>query len=292
MEATGWTLLMLLSKVLIYLAGACVAGGLFALWMLRRHNRHRQWVRYLRAAALLGVFATMMHFLAQVGSFADEGIAGMWNQQIFMILLDSGVGEAALARVFGFALMVMAGTGLLSSRRWLFRCAWFLVFAGCAALLWSYTPVGHLSEKSWLGRDLLVLHLLGISLWLGSLYPLWCICGGDKGPDTQDSLRRFGQMAAVFVSMLLACGLCMAFMLLANPEALFATPYGRILLIKLMLVGGLLGLAASNLFWQVPRFQQPHVPQRLRRVITAEALLGLAALVATGVMTTYVGPSL
>lgn len=292
MEATGWTLLTLLSKVLIYIAGTCVVGGLFALWMLRLHNLHKHWLKCLRVASVLGMLATIMNFLIQIGSFADEGIAGIWDRQIATILIQTGVGDAALARLSGFMLIFVAGWRLHSSRLWITRCAYFFAFIGCVSLLWSYTPASHLSDKGWLARDLLAAHLLGISLWLGSLYPLWHICRAGNCQDVERSLRRFGQMAAVFVSTLLACGIYMALILLADTGHLFATPYGRVLLVKMLLVGAMLGLAAGNAFWLVPRFQQPQSPRRLRRVITAEALLGVSALIATGFMTTYTGPEL
>jgi copper transport protein len=55
--------------------------------------------------------------------------------------------------------------------------------------------------------------------------------------------------------LLTASGLWLAFVQLGRIEALWTTSYGQVLACKLGAVGALLGLAAGNRYWLVPRFQ-------------------------------------
>ena len=98
----------------------------------------------------------------------------------------------------------------------------------------------------------------------------------------------FGRWAIWIVPVLLIAGTIYAVMLVGSVEALVATPYGQVLMVKVGLVSGLLGLAALNKFRLAPalRDNQASALLRLRRSIDWE-LAGVAAvLLATSLMTT------
>ena len=88
--------------------------------------------------------------------------------------------------------------------------------------------------------------------------------------------------------MLVVAGLCYAALLLGSFDALFSTAYGQVLLVKMALVSGVLGLAAVNKFRLVPalRIGTARAAPRLRRSIEIE--IGIAGLIflATSLLTT------
>ncbi|OWJ69379.1 hypothetical protein CDV50_17850 [Haematobacter massiliensis] len=114
-------------------------------------------------------------------------------------------------------------------------------------------------------RPAVALHVLGAVLWLGTLVPLAAsLRAGELTP-----LRRFSAAAPVVVGLLVASGAALAAVQLGRAEALFTTAYGKVLLVKLALVLGMLGLAALN------RLRFSASPKLLRRSIAAEVVLGL-----------------
>ncbi|MDG2090813.1 MAG: hypothetical protein P8J61_06880 [Gammaproteobacteria bacterium] len=48
-----------------------------------------------------------------------------------------------------------------------------ILFLSGMLLAYSFTLIGHVAELNLIGGFAIGLHVLGISLWIGSLYPLW-----------------------------------------------------------------------------------------------------------------------
>jgi copper resistance protein D len=68
--------------------------------------------------------------------------------------------------------------------------------------------------------------------------------------------------------------------LVGSFKGLVATAYGQLLLLKLSLFAGMLGLAAANRFWLLPSLRSAggssgNVVIRLRRHVLGEQVLGL-----------------
>jgi putative copper export protein len=59
-------------------------------------------------------------------------------------------------------------------------------------------------------------------------------------------------MGYIAVTTLIGSGLVNGWFLVGNVSGLFATPYGQLLLVKVVLFTGMLALAVSNRFWIVP----------------------------------------
>ena len=90
------------------------------------------------------------------------------------------------------------------------------------------------------------------------------------------------------LAVLLIAGTLYAMMLVGSVAALVTTPYGQVLMVKVGLVGGLLGLAALNKFRLAPALRDggAAAPSRLRRSIDWELAVVAAVLLATSLMTT------
>lgn len=290
MSLSLWALLTLLSRIALYASVACAIGGLFASVLLARHRESETAIhRYTFWGCVIGVITSLIGFGVQVGAFADQGLVGMVDFNMMSILWQTSVGTAVALQLSGFLLIGITTGWLLKSQKTNNVFIKALMLLGGLSLLASFSQVGHFAEQSLLGKVAISLHVLAMSLWMGSLYPLWQVSRTTDIPEIKRSMERFGQVATVIVGVLVASGVLMATMLLKDFHTLFFTPYGQGLLLKLTLVGSLLLLAASNKWLTVPRLMQPGFSIRLSRAIVLEMCVGAFILFITGVITIIIG---
>jgi putative copper resistance protein D len=142
------------------------------------------------------------------------------------------------------------------------------------------------------------LHLIAAGLWLGGLFPLailltylhrsgeevWLTAACDAG-------GRFSTLGILAVSILLISGTINASFLVGGIQNLIDTRYGRLLLLKLALFVVMVGAAAINRQYLLPRLckgtgtDQSHpTVQRLVRSTLVEFTLGLAIILIVGVL--------
>ena len=169
-----------------------------------------------------------------------------------------------------------------------------ILLFGLSAVLWavSFNLIGHTTELNLIARFLLSLHGFIALLWIGSLLPLWQACRCLAVKPLQQLMQRFGELIMGLVILLLVCGGVLAYQLLGSFSALFGTPYGQMMLLKVLLVALLLGFAAWHKWRRVPQLNQPSDVDRLRRSIQLEGLVGLGVLAVTVLLTTAVGPAM
>jgi putative copper resistance protein D len=128
-----------------------------------------------------------------------------------------------------------------------------------------------------------------MSLWMGSLYPLWKTSRIIHGLPLKERMHLFGKIAAFIVGVLLVCGVTIALLLLKDFNTLVNTPYGHGFIIKLLFVLCILLLAAFNKWYFTPRLQHSKFANQLGYAILFEISLGLAILLTTSYITTVVG---
>lgn len=147
----------------------------------------------------------------------------------------------------------------------------------CAAL--SFAASGHASAAAPRALTLpaVALHGAAAIFWLGALLPLLCVL---RAPDTALQIRRFSDMAVASVGVLVLSGALLTAVQAGHPAALAGSAYGTVLAAKLLLVAGLIGLAARNRLGLTPAFAagQADAAPRLARAIRAEVVLGLVIL--------------
>ena len=82
--------------------------------------------------------------------------------------------------------------------------------------------------------------------------------------------------------MLLLAGLVASALYVEAPSSLWTTPYGRVLMVKALLVAGIAGCGFVN--WR--RFSEPAgEPATLPSTVSLEVALACAVVLATGVLT-------
>jgi copper transport protein len=115
--------------------------------------------------------------------------------------------------------------------------------AGIAA---TWAAAGHASTGREVPLALPVdtVHLLAMATWLGGLVLLaTALLSGGEAEQMQVAVPRFSRLALVSVSVLVATGSYQTWRQAGGLTALTDTTYGRLLMVKLGIFGGLIGLA-------------------------------------------------
>lgn len=209
--------------------------------------------------------------LLQVIQFTRFGLLWMVRMGLWVIL--GVVLWSALKRPALYALALLLGATLLATQS---------LYSHAAAAQESTVAI----LTDWV-------HLLLTVLWLGGLIQFGVIIPVLRHVDTSVPsvvgrlVGYFSNYARISVAGLIITGLYAAWLQVGSLEALTTTRYGNIFLIKLLLLVPLLLIAAVNLFITQRRLQVGNAlwVGRLRSLIGAEIVLGVAVLGAVGVMT-------
>jgi copper transport protein len=156
-----------------------------------------------------------------------------------------------------------------------------LSFLAGLALLPLPTLAGHALDR---GRPVLepavdFLHVAAASVWLGGLVALGLALmrSGDRAP----MLRRFSNVALVSVAVLAATGVLGAFAELRSLDQLWSTGYGRLLIVKTVLLTALVTIGWLNRYRLVPRLSL----DSLRRNVSIELALFVGLVGAVALLT-------
>nr|MBA3716654.1 copper resistance protein CopC [Actinomycetota bacterium] len=208
------------------------------------------------AVALLG--AGLLLYLTHAG----------WDTR-FGRVLEIGLGIAAVG--------LLAALGSI-------KVPWIrpIALAAALAMLPLPTLAGHALDqgRAVLGLILDVAHVTAAAVWIGGLAALaLALWTGDRGLRLPLA-RRFSALALAAVILLAGTGVGRALEELQSFSQLWSTGYGRAILVKTGLLVLLVALAARNRLL----FLSGTVA-RLRRGVTAEAVLLLGLVVAVAVLT-------
>ncbi len=300
-ELSGWELAAVLSKLLIYLSVIAPAGALVTLYLGRETgpaaispSSRAHILAYALVAMVTGLLAVCLFFLLEVGAINQQGLTGMLDRELAVIMAGTALGDGTRLRLFGFSLLLLA---LLSRVLPLFRVIpghrrWTLSFAlaGLLLLAVSFARYGHVVNLSWSAALAIILHYLAIAYWIGSLYPLYALCRREPAARLQALMEKFGRIAAFWLAVLFLSGVYLLWQLTEGFSTLLSSAYGRLLLGKLLLVAGLMGLGALNRYRLVPGLAATGNEKPLQRSIALEMLLAVLVLLLTVLATTLFGP--
>jgi putative copper resistance protein D len=165
-----------------------------------------------------------------------------------------------------------------------------LGWIGHAAMDEGVARIGHELNQT--------VHLLAAGLWLGGLVPMgWLLRRARTAQDdagiivTRDAIRHFSQMGYVAVALIALTGTINTLLLVGSLGAMFGTPYGRLLALKILLFLAMVAVALINRFRLLPRLcrePQPSAPiAALARSVLFEQGLGFAVLAVVSVLGTW-----
>lgn len=270
-----------------------LAGGLaiFLAWTSRGVRLpepvRRRLVRTLRGASVVAVLAAALAVPLAGAYQLGSGLSGLLDPDA---LDPSLVGQDLQV----LALQV-AGMGVASWAAGLQRSS-LVVDLVTALAVWSPALVGH--TRAYEPAALLVvtdaLHLSAGAVWLGGLVGLALTLPAVAGRPRDGALllSRFSTLAGGLLLALSLTGVLLGWRIVGSWDRLFGETYGRLLLVKVALVGVVALIAAWNRFRLVPRVTDGvgHDDRRrgsglVRRAVVAEAALLVAVLGVTGFLT-------
>ena len=232
----------------------------------------------------------------QVGVATGVGVReSLDGGRILSVLLDTRYGTVWLARTG--LLGLLAAFVLLTEEDpetdWL--ALRLQAFALAAASLVLGAMAGHAAaaEGAGLAMALDGLHLLATGVWAGGLVPLVLCLGWTRrlpsAAAAAKAAERFSRVGLAAVTILAVTGAYAAWQQVGGVPALVGTSYGRWLLLKLVLFGALVPVAARNLLvWRrrlaAPGPGTPEAVVALRRNVLLEAALVATILIVVAVI--------
>jgi len=247
--------------------------------------------RVLAASAAALLVGALVSLVAQTAVMAGDPAAALDPEMLTTVAGGTAFGIAILVRAGAAALALAAALRLPSGLG-----LWWVGSGLGAVALATFAWTGHGAAEPGLAGGIHaaadVLHLLAAGVWLGALAALALILSArwTPAPDlqaTHAALAGFSGVGSLVVAALVLTGLVNSWFLV-GPERILAmtgSAYGWLLLIKLGLFVGMLGLAAANRFRHTPALntalgngQTAVAVAELRRSIRLEAAAGLAVL--------------
>jgi copper resistance protein D len=249
---------LIVSRFVHYLALSILFGGALFPFYGFGHQDLRPvaaWLRMLLLGAALLALASGISWLA----FTSAGMSGELSAITDPAILSTVIRDTGFGRLWAMRLLLATGVAVLLLPRKVTTRRSYAVLIGSFLLLASIAWTGHAgADDSAAGlphRIADALHLTAAGIWVGALFIFARLViialRGEHEDDLHmlgDALARFSAMGTVVVATLVLSGI-------ANPGFLagFKATYGRILLAKLAMFGGMLLLATANRFWLTPR---------------------------------------
>lgn len=165
---------------------------------------------------------------------------GLLDGSLHALLWSSDAGTTAAVQLLGLGLL-LAGSMTSSA---LGRTAGIV---GAVLIASSFAFMGHTvtQEHRWLLGPALIVHILIVAFWFGSLWPLHRVARNEELRIVGTVVERFSAIAAWLVPMIFVAGLVLSIALLPSLAALL-TPYGTLLLAKITGFALLMVFAALN----------------------------------------------
>jgi copper transport protein len=234
----------------LVLVGAFVGLGLW--WPQGRDDRRAR--RVLSGALAVATAAAVAAFLLQGPYVTGLGPRRALDVSLWREVAGTRTGAALLARLGVLALLCGLARALAPRRAPAAEHplpGWWPAAAGLGlvALGATHAYAGHAATGSW-GPAAVVIdtaHLLAAGVWVGGLVLLFvAVLPGAGAAELMTVLPRWSGLALGAVGVLVATGVAQSVRQLPSPADLIDTDYGRLLLVKTVLVLGVVVVAAHS----------------------------------------------
>ena len=250
--------------------------------------------RALAWSAGLAAVAALLGLLAQTCVLAGSVAVGMTFDSLSAVMTSMALGPSSLVRgVVALAALMMIAI-LKPGRRLWFVCA-VLGAVACGSFAWMGHGAASHGPAGWLHTAADIAHLLAAAVWIGALAMFLGLlvspsARADSGRDEvlHRALAGFSGLGSAVVAVLLLSGLVNSWFLVgpSRLSGLWSTPYGVLLVLKVLLFGAMLIFAALNRYRLTPALAQAlqgdgdceGALTALRRSLILETVAGLAIL--------------
>ena len=244
--------------------------------------------RAVARGGLVGVFGVALGSVSMIAELAKRGAE---THQSLADVFDAG----GASSVVQFLLLVVLAVAFWLAWRGT-RASWPV--AGVAAVAFALRNA--ISGR--LAAMVNPLHVLGASLWIGTLFVL-VVCGlgellrsavpaSEREPAVAELVHRFSFVALASAALLGVTGIITAWKHLHALRALWTTPYGYALDTKLFFVAVVAGLGAWNWRRVGPSLGSEGGARAIRRTATTELAFAAIVLLATAILVSLPSPRL
>jgi copper transport protein len=267
-----------------------VGGALFLVLAHDGGDERPLLLEVVTTAAAMGLVGVLAEIPAQAALATGQGYDAVTDSDALRAGLRNGVGWLTLLCVLGTVVVVIAARVAPSAR----TRAVAIVSGGVAT--GAFALSGH--SRSTSPRALVMVadavHAWAAAAWFGGLALLALVLWARRKSDAErDSavatgrvVVRYSRVATVAVIGVGVAGFTLAWSEIRALDALTSTSYGKLVLLKVAVVGVIAALGVYNHFRLVPALEQ--APKKagagLRRTIRVEAIVVVAVLAITSVL--------
>ncbi|GGM33556.1 copper resistance protein D [Microbacterium saperdae] len=265
-----------IAKLLMNMAGAAMLGSLvLALFALRSGEKSFDTALNVASigAAVFTVAAGLAGFLAFMSAFNPQlSLEREFGSQLGRFLLTLPLGQSWLiTTVFGAVITVLA----FAWRSWTTTLLTAILAAASFLPLATQGHAGDLAGHN-VAVNSILLHTIGAAVWLGGLL-LLVVLRGRPDVDTPRLVSRYSTLAIAAFVVVAVSGVARSVVALGDWSALW-TPYGVILIAKVVLLGGMGLLGAWYRARLIPRLSGERASRWFWMLVLCEvALMGLAS---------------
>lgn len=283
------------SRSLVTASIALVFGGLLicGLGIVPFGRRQRN---VIGGAAIAGAIAGLLALPLEVGYTAGRSLSVITDGSAWRAVWGTTIGVAWVVRALGIlvtAVVLLATRSRCRSTWWQVVAIVGLVSVGTAS---AYGGHGAAGRWHYMGVFLTMLHVSSMAMWLGGLAMLVISFTSVE----RSGVIRFSSIAMVAVPTVVVSGAIQGLRQIGSLDALTGSPYGTLLIWKLIIVGAVLAVAAvarqsahgrlslrtaaAATSLGAAATDQGFDRPRLRRAVTLEATLALAIVVVTSLL--------
>jgi len=251
------------------------------------HEIGRRLFHLAVCSLIVALLSAVIWFWLEIASMSGLPVKNTFSASGWgTVLLETQFGRVWQLRLGLIAtafVLVASVLAQIKARRALVAVLWLVSVVLLTSLAWISHAAAATVHPFGVSGDML--HLCAAGFWIGGLVPLTIFLARVRasfslGETVVRVVRRFSTLSLCCVSVLIVTGISNSWLLVGSLHALFTTPYGRLLLLKLTLFGILIGFGTRNRFLVKARLRKgsanPDLLSQLRRNVLCEVCLGVA----------------
>ncbi len=204
---------------------------------------------------LLGLILSGLGLLVLAAAMMGASLFPVDPTHVRMILFETAIGTAWIVRMLALVIVLAAALALERFPAALRVVILLASSVAIATLVWTGHAGATEGVSGTIHRFSDIVHMLAASIWVGGIASFsWLLFkpAGKNSPTelaiTHRALEQFSRVGALVVGLIVLTGLINSQILIgvADLGLIATTPYGQLLLAKLVLFGLMLVLAAAN----------------------------------------------
>lgn len=239
----------------------------------------------LLIGSVIALFLSVVYLFLDAARFSGS-LSGIFDFELQKLIMLSHLGTSKVLLVVGLIVMIWSFNFMDKGRT-------ILSIIGISLIAFSFSYTGHTSEHALrvILAPLLMLHIIVVIFWFGSLIPLYYIVKNEPPQCAGLIVCDFSKKATYLVPLIFVAGIIMSAVLMDGINFLNHT-YGQILLFKAVTFSVLMLIAALNKWRYGPELENgiENSAHKLRRAILMEILLIALIVMATVILTSFFSP--